>query len=167
MSTLKLSNVQLGQSGTANLNYTLQTPATPDGTLVLRKGTPNNPSTAVFSVSSGGSVDFTVRPKFNSSDLAALSDFGKVNGANGYQRLPGGLLIQWGEASVSGNGGVVTYPITFTSQVFQVVSCDAGPGAHSTAAVNIGLTSFQNYSIPPGSTTYAITTGVRWVAIGI
>jgi hypothetical protein len=44
--------------------------------------------------------------------------------ANGYQRLPGGLIIQWGRLAI-GNPptdyfGAITFPIAFPNQIFQV-----------------------------------------------
>lgn len=54
--------------------------------------------------------------------------FGGANqslGANGYQMLPGGLIIQWGRASASGvNVSTIPYPIAFPNAALVVVATD-------------------------------------------
>ena len=47
-----------------------------------------------------------------------MNSFGSLLAGNGYQKLPGGLILQWGSFTVSTtSGGVgtadVTYPIAF------------------------------------------------------
>lgn len=59
----------------------------------------------------------------------ALSDFTGTNqsfAANGWQKLPGGMIIQWGKsAGVAGNN-VITFPIAFPNAcVFTMASVDA------------------------------------------
>lgn len=57
----------------------------------------------------------------------ALSDFTGANvsfSSNGYQKLPNGLIIQWGSANATNTGGGYTtafYPIRFPNDCFQVV----------------------------------------------
>jgi hypothetical protein len=55
--------------------------------------------------------------------LASRPEMAKSLGANGYQKLPGGLIIQWGTVNVttvSGTGGstTVTFPIAFPNAHF-------------------------------------------------
>lgn len=50
------------------------------------------------------------------SPLRLADSFKGVNQsltANGFQKIPGGLIIQWGQASLSGTVAVVTFPIQF------------------------------------------------------
>ncbi|SFW77188.1 phage tail protein [Pseudomonas sp. NFACC04-2] len=48
------------------------------------------------------------------------SQFGASLAANGYQRLPSGLIIQWGTAGTTNGFGTWTYPIAFPNAVFRV-----------------------------------------------
>ena len=54
MSTLRVNNLQIGQSGTAAQNFTLYQPTTPDGTLRLAVGNSGATTGDVLSVSSTG-----------------------------------------------------------------------------------------------------------------
>lgn len=58
-----------------------------------------------------------------------------VVGDNGYQILPGGLIIQWVKVSFSnGSGGkLVTLPIAFPNGALGASSSDVGSGVHSTS----------------------------------
>lgn len=49
---------------------------------------------------------------------------------NGYQKLPGGLIMQWGRVAVSGsdNTATFTFPIPFPNAVFVVTTAPEGPG---------------------------------------
>ena len=50
------------------------------------------------------------------SGLGSL--FGRSLTTNGYQKLPGGLILQWGSITTSGTGGgaiPLTFPVTFPS----------------------------------------------------
>lgn len=81
---------------------------------------------------------------------------------NGYIVFPswlGGLMLQWGQASIQGTTQTFNYPTAFRSQVYQMVATDAGSGAHSLGATAITLTSFTAYG-------NVATTNFRYIAIG-
>lgn len=160
MSTLKTNAVQIGQSNTATANFAL-TAANADGTVKLARGNVGATTQDVMTVASDGKVDFP-------AGLSAFLGSNQSLTLNGYQKFPGGLIIQWGEGNYSGNGGVVTFPIPFPNAVFQILSTDGGTGVHNLAALKNNLSSFLNYSLVPGSTppSYSATTYVRWFAIG-
>jgi hypothetical protein len=98
------------------------------------------------------------------------TSFGSSLGANGWQRLPSGLIIQWGSAgaSLSDTTQLITLPITFPSAIYgawatvqnnAAVGFDAVISAHafrvSTSQIRIGQ-----------SGTAASGTDVTWLAIG-
>lgn len=81
---------------------------------------------------------------------------------NGYIVFPswlGGLMLQWGQASMQGTTQTFNYPTAFRSQVYQMVATDAGSGAHSLGATAISLASFTAYG-------NVATTNFRYFAIG-
>jgi hypothetical protein len=53
--------------------------------------------------------------------LANLSAFTKSLSGNGYQKLPGGLIIQWGTTPSGSVNGSATFPIAFPSACASVV----------------------------------------------
>lgn len=84
---------------------------------------------------------------------------------NGYQKLPGGLIIQWGSVASVGTGGVtVTYPLAYPNTVLITVpqvSVPSGPVTQFVNAVNSGT--------PNASFIVAINTGtaaVGWISVG-
>ena len=102
------------------------------------------------------------------------SDWTASSAANGYQRLPSGLIIQWGEISFTGSHGATyspTFPIAFPSATRQVLGYVTNTVSTTTqtpilcpltAITNSGFT-FQ-YGANNGA-SYATT--LRWFAIGV
>lgn len=116
-----------------------------------------------------------------------LTGFTQSHAANGYQRLPSGLLIQWGRSSFSTNlpaptsfsgavagGGVISFPIAFTSAPFAVTATlDEFSG---------GLQNLEGYLSIAGRTQTSLsvaytqafggsmggeTASFDWIAIGV
>ena len=75
--------------------------------------------------------------------------------ANGYQKLPGGLIIQWGAVNVTavnGNLNAFSYPIRFPNGCFQVTGGRDTPGSNAVMLVGrsgadqAGQVIFQNFA---------------------
>jgi hypothetical protein len=64
-------------------------------------------------------------------------DFTKYHSANGYQKFPNGLILQWGKGTASRTGETVTFPMTFPTATLCVVA------THST---NEDLTQSSGYA---------------------
>jgi hypothetical protein len=105
------------------------------------------------------------------SDLAAVADalsntaiaaqFAMLKSANGYQKFPSGLIIQWGSGTnQSPNILDVTFPMQFPSQCFIAVPIVLNNNLVSVAALNITVSGCQIYS--------NLSAGylMGWVAIG-
>jgi hypothetical protein len=97
--------------------------------------------------------------------LKELTD--KLHATNGYQKLPGGLIIQWGrvDAVVAGSSSAVTFPIPFPAALLNqqaTILNTGGQSAAMSAGCNTGnvngMSVFHN-----GNTT---PTAIAWVAIG-
>ncbi|SOZ12094.1 gp53-like domain-containing protein [Cupriavidus taiwanensis] len=86
--------------------------------------------------------------------------------ANGYQKLPSGLIVQWGQLVTSGSADVaVTFPIAFPSTclaiAFANVSMSSLGNVGATGAPSQTGFSCAGY-VPAGRATI----GSRWIAIG-
>lgn len=53
--------------------------------------------------------------------LAGTPAFGNSLGSSGYQKLPGGLVFQWGKSSTVASLVTVTFPIAFPTAILGVV----------------------------------------------
>jgi hypothetical protein len=87
--------------------------------------------------------------------------------ANGYQKLPGGLIIQWGTAISNGSGvASVTLPITYPSGQFRLIT-NIQSVSFSTFSVN--RVSSTGSSFVVNTTTNNIASpnaGFDWISIG-
>lgn len=106
------------------------------------------------------------------SSLSGLSDFDKSLDANGYQKLPGGLILQWGfvgngTAGNAGSSATVTFPIAFPSAVVNVqlaVVENDNSGATCARSNAISTTGFTWRTFAGASASSADR--VYWLAIG-
>ncbi len=106
-----------------------------------------------------------------SAQLGYAAAFGASMGANGYQKLPSGMIKQWGVVSNipynQASGVSFNFPIVFPNEVFSFVS---------TGFFSSGVTSFANInplSINTSGVNYQAssnlgtgTFGIRWEATG-
>lgn len=89
---------------------------------------------------------------------ADLTSFVNSKAANGYQKLAGGLIIQWGVATLSGNTlSTVTLPIAFPT-AFVSVTANA-----QNAPIFVSSLTTTNFQVFPSS---ANSQTVYWIAIG-
>ena len=116
-------------------------------------------STANGTTSTSHTHSLNINGFFNGSNASYTED--------GYQILPGGLILQWGRHPLGASGGTdtVTLPMAFPNNVFIVFG---GP-----SAINVGLDSSSNSAGKNGSSlsTILVTTdanggGTTWFAIG-
>ncbi|KVG24745.1 gp53-like domain-containing protein [Burkholderia ubonensis] len=79
----------------------------------------NNGDTAKF-VSDG---TYWVLVSGSAALRLSLGDFGNSLSTSGYQKLPSGLIIQWGLGATSGQTGTVTFPLAFpnTASVMNIL----------------------------------------------
>ncbi|HGD9380017.1 TPA: carbohydrate-binding protein [Escherichia coli] len=103
-----------------------------------------------------------------SGQIPDMSSFSGSIASKGYQKLPGGLIIQWGSGNagtgyVGSTGNEMNFPIAFPSQCFQVVtSYDNGGGKIvAGAAGNMTRTGFLLRCDDSGGNY-----NFRWFAIG-
>lgn len=95
---------------------------------------------------------------------AAFGGGNQLLTASGYQKLPSGLIIQWGVISAIFAGSTpVSFPITFPTACRSVVPCVgySGSGSGSLAKASVGSITASGFNL--GSTAAFIS---LWVAIG-
>ena len=104
-----------------------------------------------------------------SGQIPDMSSFTASRASTGWQKLPGGLIIQWGQAATNTSSlATVAYPIPFPNNVFQVIgSCLDVNNAdivaiNSTDGVNFNLVAW----VATSGSVLRTTTPVKWIAIG-
>jgi hypothetical protein len=93
---------------------------------------------------------------------ASQAEFVGSASANGYQKFPGGLIFQWGNATVPANNVplVVTLPIAFPTLYYQSVCTPLGSASASAMGSDGNLTTITLYN------SYAAPQNCRWLAVG-
>ena len=88
----------------------------------------------------------------------------------GYQKLPSGLIIQWGSGSVSANTQYtsITFPLSFPIRAFSVVCQNAYSYSMNIiiSVSELGQNGFSVYPIVPNGTQPTIETRFYWIAFG-
>lgn len=128
--------------------------------------------------STSGNVLASNGTNWASTALSALTAFDKSLVTNGYQKLPGGLIIQWGVgASVSvpqNNWAAVTTTFTtaFPTACLMVVptgyedSWTPGPAVAAFHLVSFTSTQFVSRFVNPNNGTIGITMKTAYIAVG-
>lgn len=96
----------------------------------------------------------------------ALQGSNQSLATSGYQKLPGGLLIQWGNAGTiaAGSSATVTYPIAFPSGALSA-STTISTSTDTTTPQGAGLTYVSATQLTIRNLS-ATTLGFTWIAIG-
>lgn len=97
----------------------------------------------------------------------ALKGSNQTLSANGYQRLPGGIIVQWGSAlTIAGGTATFTYPIAFPTAALSTLSnVNGGNFSLSSAAPGLTNTVSTAYISNTGAAAAAGLT-VRFLVIG-
>jgi hypothetical protein len=111
---------------------------------------------------------FNVKNAVSANNATALGQFDVLLAASGYQKLPSGLIIQWGSfvhATPEGSGGTITFPISFPNACVSVTANDAS-GVVMVGISSISASSFNCaiYNRVAGASVAGGPT--RYIAIG-
>jgi chitodextrinase len=94
---------------------------------------------------------------------SSSSSFGSSIAASGYQRLPSGLIMQWGSiATVSGGSAAVTFPLTFPTAVY-TVNVNVVDSAPNTRIVSPNAVTTSGFSVTQSSQS---SSTAYWTALG-
>lgn len=117
----------------------------------------------------GNNVDFKNRPTVNGNYIVTVDEFSNKLNTHGYQKLPSGLIIQWGGSGALGSR-VCTYPISFNNFLCAfATSNDVGGSFVSTDTNKTQNPNAQIYLTPYTSSGAKITDRlifINWLAIG-
>lgn len=150
-------------------SLTLQNdPISPQGYLKVNGTTAATITTSGLSMSTLNSI--------NVDDYTVLSDFTGTNQSltsSGFQKLPGGLIIQWGSSgTLAANTSVtLTHPIAFPNNIFSISFANAYSTAGATVTTSVGVDLAES-GIDP-KTQFVIRNkgsvlqeGTRYIAVG-
>lgn len=102
---------------------------------------------------SGTSDNLAITPlKFKSAFVASIT-------ASGYQKLPSGLIIQWGTGGGATSGSVI-YPLAFANAAYSVAANTSGASRPGTLTVQLGSKTSFTYLQNAADAFY-------WMAIGL
>lgn len=94
---------------------------------------------------------------------ASLQGGNQSLAANGYQKLPGGLILQWGEGEDTGTAK--SFPIAFPNACCAIVATLYGNAYSSAGTVRAYIVSASQYNVREGNEATA-GAYIRWIAIG-
>lgn len=151
---------------------------TGDRTLVARDTTDTltNKTIALGSNTVSGT-----KSQFNTAvtdtDFSFINDFTGSNqslGTSGYQKLPGGLIIQWGTIAIANRStetdfGNISYPIAFPTAALNVTATVLSTQISSALDAFAAIRSFGRTSFNPCLGSYIVATGdygITWIAVG-
>lgn len=83
---------------------------------------------------------------------------------NNYQKLPNGIILQWGTANLAGNQAL-TFPIAFPGALLYL-SAQATSASNNSNVVNVGTTSLTGFSAYPTLNNAQTALAIYWLAIG-
>jgi hypothetical protein len=90
---------------------------------------------------------------------AALQGSNQLQAVAGYQKLPGGVIVQWGFSQATTGGSGVTFPLAFPTAIWNVTSGINSTSESSIKATTLSLTGFT-------FTSASATSSHSWIAIG-
>ena len=103
-----------------------------------------------------------------SGQIPDMSSFASALSSSGYQKLPSGLIIQWGAAvagigSTGGTGNVVSFPVAFPRYCAQIIT-SFDNGSSSIIAGAAGNQTTTQFLLRCGATGGSYN--FRWLAVG-
>lgn len=99
----------------------------------------------------------------STAELGVTADFASSKAESGYQKLPGGLIIQFGLVGLAGTQGTITYPVAFPNAVISAVCTILQGTSTATLYSNVySIASKTQLTIQSSAAGYQ----TAWAAIG-
>lgn len=86
--------------------------------------------------------------------------------AASYQKIPGGMIIQWGGLALTVDDQIVTFPVTFPTACTAVVVSSAGFNEHAAGAAAWNTANFAAQGKTAATAAGVGFPAVHWIAIG-
>jgi hypothetical protein len=116
--------------------------------LILKRGTPDAPGVELIKASNG---------------VLSFPNQGQSLTTNGYVNLPGGLIVQWGEVTKTGDTAQpVSFPIPFT----QILALTLGLNDPNSSTTLVSTTSATNIGFNVLAYNNSGSSRVYWIALG-
>lgn len=113
-----------------------------------------------------GSWAITAAGLATSADLSGLTQFAKSLGVSGYQKLPGGLIIQWGSYTTgAGGNGTITFPIAFPTACRAITFIPQSATATTYGVNQVSVTTSQTTIISSAGSS-GTPLALNWMAVG-
>lgn len=148
--------------GTATINF--------DASRVVPTAAENRPKTIKFlycvkafdAQVNQGLIDITELANEMASKVNQ-TDFSGILATNGYQKLPNGLIIQWGTVTISSgtSGAIFTLPIAFPHACLHAIVSDTGSTCYAFGAGNFTKNDLTIWRTPTNGAATA-----QYIAIG-
>jgi len=125
----------------------------------------------VISVNSKGLVTTISTSVANADNSIAYAkflstDWTNSHGASGHQKLPSGLIIQWGSGTAVNNTSI-SFPITFPTTVYCVIASCSNVGASRIVnAGSVSTTGFVASGFVTNTAAYSSGEGFYYIALG-
>lgn len=116
---------------------------------------------AITGLAVGGLPDATI----TQADLDTATSFAGTKTANGYQKLPNGLVLQWGIVTSAANPTGITFPVAFSTAVLGITFGNTSGVNVTTNAVAVTTSGFNFNSFAPPTGAFAAVTSY-WFALG-
>lgn len=169
-SNVTLTNLQAGfdviiLSGTLTANLNLVFPTWKKGWTIINNCTGAFTVTAKTASGTGVGVLPSNVAQILGDGTNITSGFGSSFSANGYQKLPSGLIIQFGSIVSLVGGNSTAFPIAFPNGVLRTYACP-GFGSFTIGMGSATQTSFicQAYTSSTGASVAGVN--IQWYAIG-
>ena len=156
------------QVGNATQSLQALNQATGDGRYVHQGGGANQQAARTLYLGWDGTRPRIQVDSTDEGEFAMINDFGDSLTQNGYQKLPSGLIIQWGFGWIPGpTAGSVTFPLTFPNGIFGVTAAYCDSGAQGAPAGIIWVSNISTTGFNIDSSSNSDVRNAFWIATGV
>jgi hypothetical protein len=105
-----------------------------------------------------------------SAQLGLSAQFGVLAANSGYQRLPSGIIVQWGQSTFNFGGvgtlvNTITFPVSFVNVPYSVTTCAQtnAPSSFFSSAAGLAVSGFNLHAYASGASAGQV---FFWMAVG-
>lgn len=111
---------------------------------------------------------FTANKVIDGAKLAEAFKGANIStGLNGFQKLPGGLILQWGNAVSVATTGSITYPVAYPNAALMTIAADQTTNVNQVGTMATTLTSATAFAYASAQNTTGYVVGsFNWFSIG-